>query len=210
MATISTSSKIAYIYDEPTDTWYPVAGGASTSADYDWTGDHSFSGSVDFRDVVNSKAGVNNFQNPAARESALPSPQNGAVCFIREDSSGNTVNQIFYYSLSLARWVSVNDVQLSTKTSTHTLVASDFGKTININSSSDTFLDIPPNSSVPLSVGTRLEVIRLGSGEVVFREGSGVTIRSKNSNKKLSTQYTGATLTKIDTNEWLIIGDLKA
>jgi len=210
MATVSTSGKLAYIYDEPTDTWYPVSGSASTSADYDWTGDHSFSASVSFRDVVNSKAGVNNFQNPAARDAAIPTPQNGAVCFIREDSSGNVINQIFYYSLTLSTWVSANDVQIATKTGTYVLVASDFGKTINISSSSDTFLDIPPNSSVPLSVGTRLEVMRLGTGEVAFREGVGVTIRSKNSNKKLSSQYTGATLTKIGTNEWLIIGDLKA
>lgn len=211
MTTISSTPKVGYIYDADSDTWYPLTAGlASSSADYAWTGDHNFSSSVSFNSVVSAKAGINNFQNAAARDAAIPTPSNGVVCFIREDSSGNAINQLFYYSITASRWISVSDTQILSKTATYELGLSNSGKTITLNSASNTYLDIPSNSRVAFPVGSRLEVIRLGSGEVEFREGSGVTIRSKNSNKKLSLPNTGATVIKIDTNEWLIIGDLKA
>jgi len=38
----------------------------------------------------------------------------------------------------------------------------------------------------------------------------GVIINSKNSNKKISSRYSGAVLTKVDTNTWLLLGDLTA
>jgi hypothetical protein len=83
---------------------------------------------------------------------------------------------------------------------------------IRMNSSSNLELIIPANSVAAIPEGARIEVIRYGSGEVsiVAASGSGVTIRSKNNNAKISTQYSGAMLTKIGTNEWHLLGDLKA
>jgi hypothetical protein len=94
----------------------------------------------------------------------------------------------------------------------YTITVADANKMIRMNSSSNLELLIPANSSVALPIGARLEVMRYGSGEVSIAavSGSGVTIRSKNNNAKISTQYSGAMLTKIGTNEWHLIGDLKA
>jgi hypothetical protein len=210
MTTISSVAKVGYIYNESTSTWHPIAGSANTSLDYEWSGTHSFANDVTLLDVVNAKAGINNFQNPSARDAAIPSPIAGIVCFVRQDAAGNIINQIQYYSSTQSRWVSAYDVQISAKVATHTLTLADSGKMITITSSSDTFLDVPTNSGVALPVGTRVEIVRAGTGEVSIREGSGVTIRSKNSNKRISLQYCGASLTKIATDEWLLFGDLKA
>jgi hypothetical protein len=204
MATVSTSGKVAYIYDEPTDTWYPVAGNVSTSSDYDWTGDHSFAAPVSFQDVVKSKAGINNFQNPAARDAAIPTPTNGAVCFVRQSAAGVDINQIQYYTT--VGWVSAYDVRYSTKTGAYTLVISDSGTIVIVNSSTDV------NVTVPLNVfplGAKIDIVRAGSGEVSIAPASSVTIRSKNSAKRLSLPYSGATLIQNAANEWLLIGDLK-
>jgi beta-lactamase superfamily II metal-dependent hydrolase len=59
-------------------------------------------------------------------------------------------------------------------------------------------------------VGQKIEIIRKGSGEVSIAGAVGVTINSKNMNKRIASQYSGAILVKDDTNTWILIGDLKA
>jgi hypothetical protein len=210
MATVSSNGKVAYIYDTQTDTWYPVSGTTNTSANYQWTGTHSFASSpVTFDQVVRAKAGVNNFQNPAARDAVITSPTDGIVCFVRQTDSGIQINQVQYYYNGL--WRSVTDsADLSAKVSNYTLVLSDAGKTITVNSTSDLTVTIPAASAVDFVSGQRLDVIRIGTGEVSIAGSVGVTINSKNSNKRISSQYSGSTLIKIDTNTWVLIGDLKA
>ena len=207
MSTISSNGKVAYVYNESSDTWHPIAGAPNTTIDYSWSGTHNFGNDVSFADVVNAKAGINNFQNPTARDAAITSPSAGTVVFVRQDNSGNSINQIQYYSSTASAWVSAYDATLITKTASYTLELHDSGKTFFINSSSDLALTVPqdvfPN-------GARIEVLRWGTGEVTITPADNVTIRSKNSNKKLSLQYSGATLIKVDTNEWALVGDLKA
>jgi hypothetical protein len=79
-----------------------------------------------------------------------------------------------------------------------------------MDASTDTTVTVPPNSSSPFPVGSRLDVVRLGTGAVTFVQGSGVTINSKNGNKKIASRYSGATIFKVDTNTWVLIGDLTA
>jgi hypothetical protein len=178
MANISSSSKVAYIYDSGTDTWYPTAGLASTSADYDWTGDHSFASSTTFESVLSAKAGVNNFQNPAARDAALTSPANGTVVFIRQDASGSVINQIQYYANGT--WVNYKNIKIDEKTASYTVQLSDVDKLIKVNSTSNLELIIPNDSTTNFPVGSRVEIGRYGTGEVTITtpSGSGVTIRS--------------------------------
>lgn len=207
MATFDTSGKIAYMYDQETDTWYAVSGAVNTAASYTWLGTNIFSNTVILQDVVNAQAGVNNFLNPSARDTSLVSPVNGIVCFVRQTDSGTPINQIqYYYNGS---WRYVNDsTDLQTKLVDYTLQLSDAGKTIVMDSSSSTTVTIPTNASVPFIVGQRLDVIRYGTGDVTI--GGTVTINSKNSNKKIAARYSGATLIKTDTDTWLLIGDLTA
>lgn len=201
------TGNVAYIYDEATDKWYSISGAVNTAAAYTWTATQTFVNTVLLNDVVNAKAGVNNFLNPAARDTAIPSPSNGIVCFVRQDASGNVINQIqYYYNGS---WRSVNDsTTLSAKTDNYTLALSDAGNTITMSSSSQKYITVPANSDVPFPIGTRLDVLALGTGLVSLTEGVGVTINSKNGNKDIAAQYSGASLVKINTNTWILVGDL--
>jgi len=97
MASLSSSSKTSYIYDQQTDTWYPLSGIANTAASYIWSGTHQFSSATSFIGSVFARAGVNNFQNPAARDLAIPNPVNGIVCFIRQNSTGTQINELQYF-----------------------------------------------------------------------------------------------------------------
>lgn len=210
MSTISTIGKVAYIYNQATDTWHPVAGVASPASDYSWTGDHNFSSTVTLEEVLNAQAGVNNFQNPAERDSSLSSPGNGTVCFVRQDNSGNSINQLQYYSSSGSQWISLYDASLSFKTNNHVLQLSDASKTILANSAVPNTITVPADSSVNFPNGTQINILQYGIGKVTISPSAGVTIRSKYSNRSISTQYAGAYLLKVASNEWLLIGDLTA
>lgn len=209
MSTVSSESKVAYIYNEPTDTWHPIAGAASQSADYTWTGDHIFSQSVTSQDVFLAKAGINNFQNESARDAAITSPTNGIVCFVRQSSSGENINQLQFYSNGVWRPISDSVVFLP-KTADYTITRQDSGKLINVDSANIVTITIPANSSQPFDIGQKIEVLRSGLGIVQFIPASGVTLDSKNSNRKIAAQHSAAVLIKKGTDSWTLIGDLTA
>ncbi len=98
MSTISSSPKVSYIYDQPSDTWFPLAGIANTAGNYIWEGNHTFDNPVSFLDTVVSRIGLNNFLNPNARDAAITSPPNGTICFVRQDNTGATINEFQYYN----------------------------------------------------------------------------------------------------------------
>jgi hypothetical protein len=209
MATINSEGKIAYVYNSEDDTWYAIGGAVNTNAEYTWSADQSYSAAVTFDNVVKAKAGVNNFQNPTARDAALTSPTNGLVCFVRQEDGGTLINQVQYYHNGEWRWID-DSVTFVTKTADYTITKSDAGKTISISSSDPVVITVPLNSATPFVIGQKIEFIRSGTGEVSFAGSLGVTLNSKFSNKKISAQFSGAVLTKTDTNTWLLIGDLTA
>lgn len=202
----SAVSKLAYMYDEETDKWYPIGGAINTGSSYTWSASQRFTNQIIADDVIKAKAGVNNFGNESERDAAITSPVRGLVCFIKQ-INGSDVNQIQFYDGT--RWRAYGDsVSLSTKTSNYTLAITDAGKTIIMSSPSDTVLTVPSYISVAFPVETRLDIIRLGAGEVSILGDSGVNILSKNTNYKIAARYSGATLVKTETNTWVLVGDL--
>lgn len=213
MAAISTDPKIAYIFDG--SSWRPIAaaGGVNPSADYQWTGTHEFGSTVTFDSVVKNKAGINNYLNPSARDAALPSPITGLVAFVAQASDGSTINDIQFYDGT--SWRSSKDSAIlknaSFSANAYTLVAADAGNSLKVSESADTTIYIPENASNSFKIGQKVEIIRYGTGAVSIAPISGaVTLNSKNDNRKIASRYSGAVLTKIATNEWLLIGDLTA
>jgi hypothetical protein len=90
---------------------------------------------------------------------------------------------------------------------TYTLVLADAGKAVRLSNASAITLTIPTNASVAFPLDTRIDIIQMGAGQVTVG-GAGVTIRSSGSKLKLTGQYSGATLLKIGTDEWVLIGDI--
>jgi hypothetical protein len=94
------------------------------------------------------------------------------------------------------------------QTASYTLVLSDADKLVEMNVGSANNLTIPLNSSVAFSTGTQILLAQYGAGQTTIVATSGVTIRSNGAKLKLNAQYSGATLIKIDTNEWYLFGDI--
>jgi hypothetical protein len=213
MSTVSSVGKIAYIYKESSPagngTWHPIAGYANTTAPYSWSGTHNFTNTVTFDSVLNSKFGINNFQNPADRDLAIPitpTTPNGIVVFVRQTNEGQLLNQIQY--LHNSQWrVYGDNAQLSLKSTDFILSLADAGRTVDIDSSSNITVTIPANIFL---VGTQIAFIRSGVGRVIFRAASGVTLNSKNGNNTIAAQWSAATLIQKSSNTWILIGDLTA
>lgn len=207
--TISSESKVAFIYSN--GVWYPLnSASVNTAATYGWTGSHTFDGTTTFGNSLVAKAGVNNFQNPSERDASIASPSNGVTCFVRQDVSGNVINQIQYYHNG--SWIAANNTSIVSDTNSRILSMADAGAAIKISNSTDLEVIVPANSSVALPIGSTFELIRYGSGElqVTTPVGSGVTINSKSNYKALTAQYSVAKLMKIGTDEWILSGDIKA
>ena len=105
----------------------------------------------------------------------------------------------------------INELQQNEQTGTsYTLVLTDAGKLIETNNASANTLTIPPNSSVAFATGSQILVVQKGAGQTTLAAGSGVTINSKDSNLKVTGQYSAVTLIKADTDTWYALGDLSA
>lgn len=99
---------------------------------------------------------------------------------------------------------------INQQTGNYTLVLSDAGRVIEVDSASNLTVTIPANSSVAFATGATIVVTRRGSGDVTIAGAGGVTVRSSDSNLKIAKQYVAAACIKIGTDEWLVLGNLKA
>jgi hypothetical protein len=95
--------KPGYIYNAADDTWYELSGKTDTSGTFEWAGPHTHLSTVTILDHLVAKKGINNYLNPSARDASITSPVAGSICIIRQDGSGNTINQLQYYDGS--SWV---------------------------------------------------------------------------------------------------------
>jgi hypothetical protein len=179
--------------------------------------------------------GVLVFASAAARNAAITSPQEGQFAFTKDTNglwyydgaawvasgatgdiegvtagtgitgggTSGTVTVAFDYSVG-------NQAVENTQTDSYTLVLTDAGKMITMDKGTANNLTVPPNSSVAFPINSRIDIIQYGAGQTTIVAGSGVTIRSSGSKLKITGQYSGASLWKKGTNEWVLIGDIAA
>lgn len=93
---------------------------------------------------------------------------------------------------------------------TYTLVLTDAHKVVTLSNASAITLTVPPNSSVAFEIGDQVNLLQLGAGQVTVAAGAGVTLRAQGSKVKLNGQYAIGTLVKIDTDEWVLVGNTTA
>ena len=93
---------------------------------------------------------------------------------------------------------------------TYTAVLADDGKLVTCSNAAAIALTIPPNSSVAFGIGTQINIMQLGAGQVTITAGAGVTLQSAGSKLKTNGQYAVATCCKIATDTRVVIGNLAA
>jgi hypothetical protein len=89
----------------------------------------------------------------------------------------------------------------------YTLALGDAGTVVEGTKATAQTITVPPNSSVAFPIGTVIEVVQYGAGQITLTPGAGVTIRTA-STLTTRAQYSSVGLRKRATDEWVATGDL--
>jgi hypothetical protein len=99
--------------------------------------------------------------------------------------------------------------EINAQTTAYTTVLTDRDKLVEVSSATGVTLTIPTNSSVAYPVGTSIDILQTGAGQVTVAGAAGVTVNAT-PGLKLRTQWSSATLFKRAENTWVVYGDLSA
>jgi hypothetical protein len=100
-------------------------------------------------------------------------------------------------------------VSINAQTDSYTLVLADAGKLVEMGKATAQTLTVPTNASVAFPVGTKIDVLQTGAGQVTVAGASGVTVDGA-PGLKVSRQWGAATLVKRGTDSWVVVGSLSA
>jgi hypothetical protein len=104
-----------------------------------------------------------------------------------------------------------SSTSVRTATASDTAVIGDANNVVQMNVASANTFTVPPNSSVAFPVGSSLEVWQQGAGQTTITAGAGVTILYHSAlTLKMKGQNSGASLRKVATNTWRLVGDMEA
>jgi len=102
-------------------------------------------------------------------------------------------------------------VSVSAQTGTaYTIGTADVGKLVTVNNAAAQTITVPANASVAFAIGDQVNFLNLSTGTATFAAAGTAVIRSAGSKLKLSDQYAVCTVLKIDTDAWVMLGNVKA
>ena len=116
--------------------------------------------------------------------------------------------------LTAAQMNSIANLSVRAVTTTSdTLVLTDAdNKLITYSNTGATTITVPPYSSVAMTTGSVVNVIKIASGGTVsIIQGAGVTIASSgaiSTSPVITAQYKAASLVKVSTDSWYIVGGI--
>lgn len=129
------------------------------------------------------------------------------------DTIGNQVLRLLSNVKAVKTYI---DNSVSTETenaqsgTSYTFALTDGGKMVTGSNSSPTTFTVPTNLSVGFPIGTRIDVLQIGTGKITIANSVGVTLLSQGGNKTIKEQYVACTLWKKDTDLWYLMGNLQA
>jgi hypothetical protein len=125
---------------------------------------------------------------------------------------GATVKHVFVSEALNAFEAGLNEtIPLNNQTGTaYTLAIDDAGELVTLANAAAITLTVPTNATVPFANGTQITITQSGAGKVTVAGAVGVTVNSADGFLSLRSQWSAATLIKISTNSWILIGDTSA
>jgi hypothetical protein len=86
----------------------------------------------------------------------------------------------------------------------------DQGSLVRIDWGAPIIATIPTDAAQAFPIGARIDVVQWGTGQLSIAPDVGVTLQSAGGKRKFTGPFSGASLTKIAANYWLLVGDLTA
>lgn len=93
---------------------------------------------------------------------------------------------------------------------TYTLVAADAGKLVTLSNAAAITLTVPQDSAATIAIGTYVDLLQLGAGQVTVAVDAGSTLRTSGLTAKARAQYSRLAVQKVSANTWSLMGDLAA
>lgn len=84
------------------------------------------------------------------------------------------------------------------------------GQLITLDNAGGETITIPANATTAFAIGDQLNFMNLATGTATFVAGGTAVIRSAGGKLKLTTQYAVCTVLKIDTDAWVMVGNVSA
>tara|TARA_R110000796_G_scaffold251340_1_gene382478 strand:+ start:1288 stop:1824 length:537 start_codon:yes stop_codon:yes gene_type:complete len=147
------------------------------------------------------------FADAAARDTAIPTPIQGMVCYLQDTSI------LLVYGVS---WTPVDTTAsgLATlvvdATTARTLTSADSGKTIQFTSATAVTVTVDASTDIP--VGGRVDIIADGAGAVTVTASvatvAGAATLTTSGSFTFGGQYSAATLLCVATDEYRLIGNV--
>lgn len=100
-------------------------------------------------------------------------------------------------------------VTVTAHTGDYTLTAGDAGDIVEMDKASGVTVTVPPHESVPFPVGTSIQIVQVGAGQVTVAAGAGVTVQTAET-LLLAGQWAAAALYQRALDEWVLTGTLEA
>jgi len=131
------------------------------------------------------------------------------LCTVSLDGGG--INTILTYSQGIDTKInpestSANIIEVIAD---KTLDLTDAGKVQKVNSASARVITIPLNAAVAFPIGTEIEIIRYGADTVTITiTATGTIVCSESSPYTIVYQYTSAIIKKMDTDTWIVQGNI--
>lgn len=95
---------------------------------------------------------------------------------------------------------------------TYTLALTDVAKVVTMTNAAASTLSVPTNASVAFPIGTQILIYQGGAGQVTISAVTPgtTTIRAQGSKNKIAGQYGIAGLLKLNTDEWVVFGNVSS
>lgn len=92
----------------------------------------------------------------------------------------------------------------------HTLATTHVGKLLTLSNAAGIALTVPTDASVPIAIGSYIDGMQLGVGQVTVAAAGGVTVTPSGLTLKARAQGSRFGLQKVAANTWSLFGDLAA
>lgn len=165
----------------------------------------------DGADTITIACTVTEYTDEMARDALGTALTAGAGITITPNDGADTIevaSSITQYTDSLAQAAVRRTI--NNQAASYTLVLADALAYVRLNNAGAVNLTVPANASVAFEVGTEIPIFQKGAGQVTVVADVGVTINyPATASLNLREQYSTGLLTKVDTNEWDLTGDLE-
>ncbi len=96
----------------------------------------------------------------------------------------------------------------SQSSATYTLALTDAAGAVEVTQSNACIVIVPSQTTVAFPIGTIIEVVQMGSGQVSLSPAPGVSLLSADGLLRTRTQYSCLSVRKNGANSWVVAGDL--